>query len=345
MRILALALLFLVVLADLPNLKQYFNFAINDAAVKAIKDSGAKWETYAPGENPLRNYNDEQLKYLMSMPGVDYDAYMKEMLSLGSKMKISSPSAKDGGKLRVGINEPVKGYSFPTTYDWRTSTDGIRCKPAVQNQGACGACYAFATASCITARTCIASAASGPVELSHQNILACNKRTTACNGGILDISFNYAEEYGIVPLSCQPYAESSTPDTQSTPSQACSATCTASGPYTRTFCKKGTSVLLYTKDRIKNEIYARGPVASSMTVWSDLTSYKSGIYKQSSGSRQGGHAILLVGWGLDSATSTNYWIVQNSWGADWGESGYFRIDITDANSAIGDIGYYCVPDV
>merc|ERR1712064_240684 len=37
----------------------------------------------------------------------------------------------------------------------------------------------------------------------------------------------------------------------------------------------------------------------------------------------GGHAVKVVGWGKHF--STFYWIVQNSWGPSWGESGFFRI--------------------
>lgn len=44
------------------------------------------------------------------------------------------------------------------------------------------------------------------------------------------------------------------------------------------------------------------------------------------------HAILAVGWGND-AIYGNYWIVENSWGTDWGNNGYVLIGMSSIDPA------------
>ncbi len=74
---------------------------------------------------------------------------------------------------------------------------------------------------------------------------------------------------------------------------------------------------------IQTEIMTNGPVEAAFTVYQDFLTYTSGVYKHVSGSELGGHAVRILGWGVDSGT--NYWIVANSWNQYWGNNGYFWI--------------------
>jgi cathepsin B len=79
--------------------------------------------------------------------------------------------------------------------------------------------------------------------------------------------------------------------------------------------------------QIQTDLMNNGPQEVSFSVYQDFETYTSGIYKHTSGSYLGGHAVKFIGWGVGSPSESNqpYWIVTNSWNADWGEKGFFRI--------------------
>jgi len=60
-------------------------------------------------------------------------------------------------------------------------------------------------------------------------------------------------------------------------------------------------------------------VTAAFTVYADFLNYTSGVYRHTTGSALGGHAVKLVGWGKD------HWIAMNSWNNAWGDHGMFRI--------------------
>ena len=72
-----------------------------------------------------------------------------------------------------------------------------------------------------------------------------------------------------------------------------------------------------------------GPTTIAIVVVNSFFSYSSGVYYDAdcfdtSANFAGYHAIVVVGYGTD-ATLGDYWIVRNSWGTSWGETGYIRM--------------------
>ena len=69
------------------------------------------------------------------------------------------------------------------------------------------------------------------------------------------------------------------------------------------------------EDSIKQFLMAGGPCETAFTVYADFEDYDTGVYHHVTGSPVGGHAVKIVGWGVDGGTK--YWKVANSWNPYW----------------------------
>ena len=97
---------------------------------------------------------------------------------------------------------------------------------------------------------------------------------------------------------------------------------------------------------IRKEIYKWGPVTSGLMVYQDFMDWDGkGIYQYDGKSEKiGGHAIVIMGWG-ETSRGKKYWIVRNSWGAEWGDKGYFKIVRGKNMCEIEDNVVVGVPDI
>jgi len=63
----------------------------------------------------------------------------------------------------------------------------------------------------------------------------------------------------------------------------------------------------------------------------NFSAYKSGVFSAKCGTDLD-HATLVVGYGKDTKSGMNYWIMKNSWGSSWGEKGFMRL-VQNGNGA------------
>lgn len=193
-------------------------------------------------------------------------------------------------------------------------------------------------------RICIKSNQTLQTRISSEDLLTCCGVTCGqgCNGGYPSGAWNYFKRDGIVTgylyndtKWCQSYAfppcdhhttGKYEPCGASKPTPACKKQCVTgySGSYaTDKWVAESVYSVPSNVEKIQTEIMTHGPVEAAFTVYQDFLTYKTGVYHHVSGSALGGHAIKIVGWGVESGTP--YWLVANSWNEDWGNQGFFRI--------------------
>ena len=79
------------------------------------------------------------------------------------------------------------------------------------------------------------------------------------------------------------------------------------------------------ESKLKSLIYSKGAVSVSVyAAENSFENYKSGVYNKCKKVKEGNHQVLAVGWGTQNGKK--YWLVKNSWGTNWGEKGYFKIE-------------------
>jgi len=219
-------------------------------------------------------------------------------------------------KTRFGSTGVTPDTSFDSRVQWPD------CIHPIRNQLQCGSCWAFSSSEVLSARFCIGSNDAINVILSPQDLVSCDFGNQGCNGGNLDLVWDYLVNTGIVTDACYPYISGNGW------SYPCNTTCQNGAPWQPYLAKTGYKVgsefdVKARPNTIAVEIQTNGPVQAGFTVYQDFMSYTSGIYQHLTGSALGGHAVKMVGWGVQN--NTDYWIVANSWGTDWGMDGYFWI--------------------
>lgn len=244
----------------------------------------------------------------------------------------------------------------PKKIDWREH--GILTP--IKDQKSCGSCWAFSSTSALEA---FLKKNKVKVErLSEQELVDCSSENNGCNGGLMDLAFDYIiENNGLhtdrnYPYNaknnkcmknckvkdeslsctchhdednCQIHSESESEITYSS-----NRNCTSddklqgSGDFYYRFTTP------YSIDSLKESVKST-PVSIAINANTPLFRfYSNGIVEDPEDGRPDeiNHAVLLVGFDYDDKGL--YWIIQNSWGKDWGDNGFIKVRGKDGSGVL-----------
>jgi len=209
--------------------------------------------------------------------------------------------------------------AVPESFDARKYWPKCPTIKEIRDQGTCGSCWAHGAAESFGDRYCITTGDS--ITFSPQYLVDCYADNDGCNGGYPDLTWFDLIKTGIVSDECKPYYAED---------EQCTETCDDHSSMKKYYAKSAYSPYAAfdfnkTVQLIQEEIMTNGPVEAAFYVFSDFMSYSSGVYQRRSVDLDGGHAVKIIGWGVDESTKLPYWLITNSWGDDWGEKGFFRI--------------------
>ena len=202
-----------------------------------------------------------------------------------------------------------------TGVDWRNHN----AVTPVKDQGQCGSCWSFSSTGALEGAHAIKTGKL--LSFSEQQLVDCSTANYGCNGGWQYKAFKYFESHDAILESNYKYT-------------AKDGSCSYSS-------KTKTNVEISTYANVKADnvtqmkaAVAKNPLAVSIEAdKSVFQAYRSGIFNSSGCGTSLDHAVLVVGWGESSGTE--YWIMKNSWGTSWGESGYMRMEIEDGKGVCG----------
>jgi len=212
----------------------------------------------------------------------------------------------DHEEQRPGELFEKKNLDLPASLDWREKG----AVTEVKNQGDCGSCWAFSTTGSVEGCNFIKT--KKLVSLSEQNLIDCSASygNEGCSGGLMTDAMDYIiANLGIDTEKSYPYL------TEQSPS------CSFKKRNIGATLKSYKNVQEGDEDALQQAV-AEGPTSVAIDAsHPSFQFYHHGIYDEPRCSATDlDHGVLVVGWGTNN--TADYWIVKNSWGPTWGQSGY-----------------------
>jgi cathepsin L len=278
--------------------------------------------TWTAGVNKLWDWTDAELRTLRGWDGSKQPN--------GGGMRTIQPHSQNAFLQQRDI-----GGDVPTEKVWSELAMAKR----VKNQENCGSCWAIATSSVLEAHTEIYT---GKVRtFSAQQIVECTPNPRhcggdgGCQGATAELGMDWVLKNGCSEESEVPYTgqDAACEGSSATASMAQLFDSGASFMQGSSFGMVGWETLPKNEYApLKQALAERGPVAVSVAA-DKWFNYESGIFNGCGKDNVIDHAVTAIGYGEQDGNK--YWLIQNSWGSDWGESGHIRLQRHEEDSYCG----------
>jgi cathepsin F len=191
------------------------------------------------------------------------------------------------------------------SFDWRNHSPAV--VTPVYNQGQCGSCWAFSITENIESQWALAG--NTLTSLSMQQVVDCDSNDDGCNGGDPPTAYEYViSAGGLDSYSSYPYT-------------AEDGSCSFNSA--NVVAKIGSYTTISSESQAQSYLTQNGPLSVCVDAES-WQYYTGGIITTSSDCGTSlDHCVMITGY--DTSGSTPYWWVRNSWGTDWGQSGYLQV--------------------
>uniref|UniRef100_A0A5B6YKB2 Putative cysteine protease Cp1 n=1 Tax=Davidia involucrata TaxID=16924 RepID=A0A5B6YKB2_DAVIN len=209
-------------------------------------------------------------------------------------------------------NHKLTDVVLPETKDWRE----VGIVSPVKNQGHCGSCWTFSTTGALEAA--YKQAFGKGISLSEQQLVDCAQafNNFGCSGGLPSQAFEYIKyNGGLDTEEAYPYTGKD-------------GECKYSSENVGVQVLDSVNITLGAEDELKHAVAIVRPVSVAFEVVTGFRFYKQGVYTSNNCGTTPmdvNHAVLAVGYGVQNGVP--YWLIKNSWGEDWGDNGYFKMEM------------------
>ncbi|WP_411022872.1 C1 family peptidase [Salmonella sp. s51228] len=273
-------------------------------------------------ENFRRLIWEDNLLYIQEMNsrGLSYKLGMNEYTDLTLKefttrngyiMPSDFEEIKPENKVQNDTNEKLAA-----TVDWRTKG----AVTPVKNQEQCGSCWAFSATGSLEGQYMLKY--STLKSFSESQLVDCSGSygNHGCEGGLMDNAFRYLER-NLEELESDYSYEPKDRTCKYNPSEGV------------TKVSGYRDVQRFDEMALKTAVQNIGPISVAIDAsHRSFQMYHLGVYEEPLCSQTKlDHGVLVVGYGTDFGT--DYWLVKNSWGTQWGMDGYIWMSM--ANNMCG----------